>query len=243
MKPLTKTIWIIFYSLSMGFLESAVVIYIRALYYPEGFTFPLKEMAPYLATTELIREAATLIMILAVGILAAKEKLHRFAWFLLVFGIWDIAYYLFLKLLIGWPESFLTTDILFLLPSLWTGPVIAPVINSLTMILLAILILNDRKGLPAITRLTYVEWTLLITGSVIILIAYMKDFAGFVLDYKHSVPEGGFSWDKVMVILPAQFVPRSFDWFLFCIGFFMHLTAIILLLNRKLSVKDRLPVQ
>jgi len=239
MKPLNKTIWIILYALAMGFLESAVVIYIRALYYPEGFTFPLKEMAPYLATTELIREAATLIMIIAVGILAAKDKLHRFAWFLVVFGIWDIAYYLFLKLLIGWPESLLTTDILFLLPSLWTGPVIAPVINSLTMILLAAVILNGRHGSLPLTKLTRGEWILLITGSVVVLIAYMKDFAGFVLDYKHSIPEEEFSWDKVMIILPAQFVPRSFDWVLFCAGVFLHLIAVLLIFNRCSPVISR----
>jgi len=237
MKPLNKTIWIILFAFAMGYLESAVVIYIRAVYYPDGFAFPLKVMAPYLAITELIREAATLIMILAVGILAAKEKLHRFAWFLIVFGIWDIAYYLFLKLLIGWPESLLTTDILFLLPSLWTGPVIAPVINSLTMILLATIILSRRDGSILVTRLTRMEWVLLITGSVLVLISYMKDFMGFVWDYKHSAPPGEFHWDQIMVILPAQFVPRSFDWFIFSGGVFLHLLAIMLISKRCTPLK------
>ncbi|HEX7411836.1 MAG TPA: hypothetical protein VF298_06815, partial [Bacteroidales bacterium] len=111
---MNKTIWIILFALAMGYLESAVVVYIRALYYPEGFAFPLKEMAENLAITELFREAATLVMLLAIGFLATTERLHRFAWFLIVFGIWDIAYYFFLKLLIGWPESLLTYDILFL---------------------------------------------------------------------------------------------------------------------------------
>jgi hypothetical protein len=232
MKPLNKTIWIILFAIAMGYLESAVVVYIRAIYYPEGFAFPLKEMATYLATTELIREAATLIMIIAVSVLAAKERLHRFAWFLIVFGIWDIAYYLFLKFLINWPESLLTTDILFLLPSLWTGPVIAPIVNSISMILLAGIILYRRFGSFQITRLTRIEWVLLITGSVLVLISYMKDFAGFVWDYKQSLPSGEFNWKQVMVILPAQFVPHSFDWLIFNIGVCFHSLAIFKIFYR-----------
>jgi hypothetical protein len=227
MKPINKTIWIILFAVSMGYLESAVVIYIRAVYYPEGFEFPLKEMAPYLATTELIREVATLIMILAVGVLVAKERLHRFAWFLIVFGIWDIAYYVFLKLLIGWPESLLTTDILFLLPSLWTGPVIAPIINSITMLLLAAVILNRYIGSTKLTRLTGMEWTLLITGSAVVLISYMQDFIRFVWVYKQSLTAGEFNWSQVMVILPAKFVPLSFNWQIFSVGVFLQIIVIL----------------
>jgi len=228
MKPTTKTIWILIFALAMGYLESAVVIYIRAVYYPEGFSFPLKEMAPYLATTELIREGATLIMIMAIGIIASKEWLHRFAWFLIVFGIWDIAYYVFLKLLICWPESLLTTDILLLLPSLWTGPVIAPIINSCTMIVLASVILNRNAGsLILLTRLTRWEWFLLLTGSVLVLISYMQDFIKFVWDYKQSLTVGEFNWSQVMVILPAKFVPLSFDWLIFSAGVFLHVAVIL----------------
>lgn len=233
MKPLNKTIWIVLFALAMGYLESAVVVYIRALYYPEGFAFPLKEMAQNLAITELFREAATLIMLIAVGVLSARERLHRFAWFLIAFGIWDIAYYLFLKLLIGWPESLLTFDILFLLPTMWTGPVIAPVINSVTMILLAAVILHERKNSQPVYRLTGLEWTLLLAGSVIVLIAYMEDFTGFVLDYRRSVPAGEFSWYSFMIILPSRFIPRSFDWLLFSSGVFMHFMAIFLIVRRS----------
>jgi len=237
MKPVNKTIWIILFALAMGYLESAVVVYIRALYYPEGFAFPLKEMAENLAITELFREAATLVMLLAIGFLATTERLHRFAWFLIVFGIWDIAYYFFLKLLIGWPESLLTYDILFLLPTIWTGPVVAPILNSVTMILLASGILSTRKCSMPITRLTRSEWILLLTGSVIVLIAYMEDFVRFVWDYKRSLPQGEFSWNQFLVVLPSKFVPDSFDWLLFCVGVFLHLLTIILIFKRCSSVK------
>ena len=240
MKPLSKTLWIVFFAIAMGYLESAVVVYLRELYYPEGFVFPLKAMTRNVAVTELYREAATLIMILAVSVLAAEFRLHRFAWFLVVFGIWDIAYYVFLKLLLGWPESLFTTDILFLLPSIWTGPVIAPVINSLTMILVAAVILKSRRVSKPLIHLSKTIWVLLIAGSLIVLIAYLKDFAAYVFDYRQSFPSGGNCQNPDLLSLSTQFIPRSFDWVLFCIGVSMHLTAFILILIRKRKVLVKL---
>ena len=236
MKPLSKTFWIVFFAIAMGYLESAVVVYLRELYYPEGFNFPMKAMVQNIAVTELYREAATLIMILAVSILAAEFRLHRFAWFLVVFGIWDIAYYVFLKILIGWPESLFTADILFLLPSIWTGPVIAPVINSLTMILVAVVILKGHSLSKPLIHLSKDIWLLLIAGSLIVLVAYMKDFAAYVLDYRQSFPSGGNSRNLDVLSLSTQFIPRSFDWIFFCIGVSMHLAAVILILIRKRKV-------
>jgi hypothetical protein len=236
MKHLHKTIWIVFFALAMGYLESAVVVYLRELYYPEGFNFPLKLMTKDIAVTELYREAATLIMILAVSVLAAEIWLHRFAWFLVIFSIWDIAYYLFLKVLVGWPSSLLTTDILFLLPSIWTGPVIAPIINSLIMILLALVILNNTKGSKPVVRLSNLAWALLIIGSLIVLIAYMKDYAGYVIEYRNLHSSGETGKEEYMMILPLQFIPRSFDWLLFCAGICMHLTAILLISIRKRKI-------
>jgi hypothetical protein len=226
MKPLTKTLWIVFFALAMGYLETSVVVYLRALYYPDGFAFPLKSMDHQLAFTELCRELATLIMILAVSVLAARQWLHRFAWFLMVFAVWDIAYYLFLKLILGWPASLLTTDILFLLPSMWTGPVLAPLINSLTMILLSIAILRKGEGSTPLTRLSTGTWVLLIAGSFIVLASYLEDFAGFMLKYKHSYWGSEASWNEMMMQLTPQFVPRAFNWLLFSLGEVMHLTAV-----------------
>jgi len=233
MKPSSKTIWIILFAIAMGYLESSVVVYLRELYYPDGFNFPLKAMAQDVAVTELFREAATLIMLLAVGVLAAEYRLHRFAWFLVVFSVWDIFYYIFLKVLVGWPDSLLTNDILFLLPSMWTGPVIAPVINSITMILLAIVILNNKKGSKPVVSLSKMVWTLLITGSVIILFAYMKDFATYVIEYRRSLPSIKMNTEQSLLILSTRFTPRAFDWLLFCLGVLMHFTAIFLIFMKK----------
>jgi hypothetical protein len=222
----------------MGYLESAVVVYLRELYYPDGFVFPLKAMSQNVAITELYREAATLIMILAVSVLAAENRLHRFAWFLLVFGTWDIAYYVFLKLLIGWPGSFLTTDILFLLPSIWTGPVIAPLINSCTMILFAMGILRSKNASKQLMHLSRFTWILLIAGSLVVLMAYMKDFASYVMDYRHSILPVGSSANQNLLTLSTQFVPRSFDWMIFSAGVCMHLIALILMLFEKRKASD-----
>lgn len=134
---ITRKLWIVlFFAIAMGFLEAIVVVYVRELYYPEGFRFPLKLIPPRIFSIELVRELTTLIMLAGIGLLAGKTKSGKFAWFLVNFGIWDITYYLALKIFLDWPESLHTWDILFLIPVTWIGPVLAPVICSVTMILL-----------------------------------------------------------------------------------------------------------
>jgi hypothetical protein len=237
MKPYQKTLWIVTFAIAMGYLESSVVVYLRALYYPNGFGFPMKEMSQLLAMTELYREAATIIMILVVSILAANYFLQRLAWFLIVFSVWDITYYVFLKLFLGWPSSFITTDILFLLPSMWTGPVIAPVINSLTMIVLAAVILQNQKDSVPLRFLSRWVWGFLVVGCILVLMAYMKDFMIYMIDYKrtHAID---FNDKESMNLLTTHFMPGSFDWVLFSSGVIMHFTAIrMILLSRNKSYR------
>ncbi len=90
-----KITTVILFAIAMGFLEAAVVIYLRALYYPTGFQFPLKTMDQHLAMVEILREFATVIMLLGVASLAGRNKLQSFAYFNLAFAIWDLFYYLF----------------------------------------------------------------------------------------------------------------------------------------------------
>ena len=99
----TRLFWVGLYAVAMGWLEAAVVVYLRMLYYPGGFTFPLKVMPWSVAWVEIAREAATLLMLVAVGILAGRNRLERFGYLLYAFGLWDIVYYLGLQLAIGWP--------------------------------------------------------------------------------------------------------------------------------------------
>lgn len=82
MKYLKLLIWLTVFAVSMALLESAVVIYIRELLYPEGFQFPLMTLESRLAITEILREIATILMLMAVGILSGRTFAERFAIFI-----------------------------------------------------------------------------------------------------------------------------------------------------------------
>lgn len=174
-----RTLTVVCYSIAMALLESAVVVYLRKLYYPEGFEFPLHAMPMQLAGVELARELATLIMIITVAWLAGSTRWTRFAWFLIIFAIWDLFYYVFLYAFIGWPLSFADWDILFLIPVVWTGPVWSPlVLVGLMLLLGTALIYYNTKWVAPITRW---QWFSILTGALICLIAFMYDFTAFVV--------------------------------------------------------------
>src|SRR4030065_1101828 len=145
----TKVFFLIIFGIAMGFLEAAVVVYLRQIYYPEGFAFPLKAMALGELSIEYLREISTIVMLFSIGIIAGRYFYDRFAYFLFCFGIWDIFYYVWLKILLNWPSSLLTWDILFLIPVVWAGPVLAPIICATTMIIFSgfILYYHDQ-GYP-----------------------------------------------------------------------------------------------
>ena len=127
-------VWMAVFYAAMAYLESAVVVYLRALYYPSGFDFPLVPMDRSLVFTEVWREAATLIMLLAPAAILTRSRMERFAWFCFGFGVWDIFYYVWLKALLDWPADLLSRDLLFLIPVPWVGPVWAPCAISLGLI-------------------------------------------------------------------------------------------------------------
>jgi hypothetical protein len=204
----------------MGLLESAVVIYLRDILYPGGFEFPLNPVRPDLVWTEILRELATLVMLLTIGILAGKTATEKFAWFLYTFAIWDIFYYVFLWALIGWPESFMTWDVLFLLPVTWTGPVISPLIIASTMILLALLIVRKESG-----RIPKLSWILLISGSLILITAFTWDYSGFVLE-KMSFRDIWTLPGSQVHAMVHEYIPRKFNWLLFSLGELVILSGI-----------------
>jgi hypothetical protein len=120
--------WLSLFAVSMGFLEAVVVVYLRRIHYPDNplTLFPMRIWSPEDLLVEMARELATVLMILAAAALAVTGKHRIFAAFSFIFGVWDIAYYLWLKLLLGWPADWLEWDILFLIPWAWLGPWIAP---------------------------------------------------------------------------------------------------------------------
>jgi hypothetical protein len=168
--------WLTVYAVAMAFLEAAVVVYLRAIYYPSGFAFPLVVLPAPMALTEIAREAATLAMILAVASLAAPDRWHAFLSFAWVFAIWDIFYYVWLWGLLRWPPSLLTPDILFLIPVPWVGPVLAPLIVSAGLLAGAALLLRagDRgAGGP----FGPAGWALGIAGGCAVVLSFTLDTA------------------------------------------------------------------
>lgn len=231
-----KIFWVAIFSVSMAFLESAVVIYLRELYYPEGFSFPLKTLSEKIIVTELFREFATLIMMISMAFIVANRKHDRFSWFIFVFGIWDIFYYVFLKIFLGWPETLFTWDVLFLLPSTWVGPVICPIINSMTMIILATMILvPGKKGLkPSIAKW---EWTILIIGAVLVFISYTEEYY-FYISSKFDLSELLFySTNDALHDYASLFVPQNFRWGLFISGQLLFIGMMITYGRRKFRRK------
>lgn len=164
--------WMTVFFIAMAFLESAVVVYLRALYYPDGFELTLVAMDPLLVRTEVLRELATMIMLLAPGALVSRSAIHRFAWFCFGFGVWDIFYYVWLKVLLDWPASFATPDLLFLIPVPWVGPVWAPCLISAGLIVLAVLLLrrSERDGRLELGALT---WSILICGACCMVVSFI----------------------------------------------------------------------
>jgi hypothetical protein len=234
LRLISKLIWITVFATAMGFLESAVVVYLREIYYPEGFAFPLKLTVGTIALTEVLREAATMIMLLSVAAIVSKRAIERFAYFIFAFAVWDIFYYVFLWLLIGWPQSLLTWDILFLIPLLWTGPVIAPVINSLTMIVMAIFILYSSLR-NELFRLKFIEWFFILAGSFITIYAYCENYVHYMtLKYPFSdLFRIHHSGEEVKYWM--QFIPGRFDWIIFFFGEALFVVTLVLILKRTLK--------
>ena len=232
MYSLRKTIfWLTFFSIAMGYMEAAVVVYVRKIYYPGGFNFPLVPIDADVAFTEIFRELATMIMLLGVGLLGGKTPSSRFALFLFCFAIWDIFYYVFLKVLIDWPSSLFTWDVLFLIPVPWVGPVIAPVIISMTMILLTLcVILFQAKGKK--TGMEFIEIGGFVLGSLILIYS-------FVIDYIHFV-YGKDATSTIMVIFDkkkmfedvAEYIPTIYSWTSFVLGESILLASIAKYVNR-----------
>lgn len=201
MQVYKKILLVVFFATAMAWLESAVVVYLRMLYYPDGFKFPLINFPKDISFTEIIREAATIIMLWCVAAMNAKRAAERFGYFLIAFAIWDIFYYVFLKVIINWPISFFETDILFLIPVPWIGPVLAPVLFSVGMIIFAIQIIRASSvGVKIIFDKKSIAMLLL--GCVTILFSFLKDWNSFFTT-KLTVEN---------IVLP------SYNWLIFTLG-------------------------
>lgn len=199
MKPTVKNIIrVSVFAIAMAYLEAAVVVYLRLHYYPGGFDFPLKIVAMNVGIIEIVREFMTVVMLAAVAALAGNKFLDKFFYFCYNFGLWDIFYYVWLKVMIGWPESLFTWDVLFLIPAIWTGPVLAPVTISLCLCGSAVtILLLLTKGV--VFRFGIVFWILEALCGLVVIETFLWNH-GLVLQggIPRYFPWGGF-WAGVIV--------------------------------------------
>jgi hypothetical protein len=166
---------VIAFGIAMGYLEGTVVVYLRAAI-DAGPATPAIDPAAFTryAWIEIARELATLVMIGVVGWLAGTSRLERLAWAAVVFGTWDIVYYVTLNVTIGWPASIVDWDVLFLVPTPWVGPVWAPVVVSLALTGFGLLAAR-RLRLGRSVGLTPVSAAAGLAGGSLVIVSFLVD--------------------------------------------------------------------
>jgi hypothetical protein len=204
-----RTRWTIVmtFAIAMAWLEAACVLYIRTLVdRVEPYQANPLPMNPVLGNVELWREAATLVMIAAVGLLAGQTWRRRAGYAAIAFGAWDIFYYVFLRLISGWPKTLLDWDILFLLPVPWWGPVLAPV--SIAVVMVAWGTAATQSSVSALRA-----WWVRPIGSAGVAIALVV----FMIDALRALPNGR---EAVLNVLPA-----TFNWPVFSLALLLMVSA------------------
>ena len=210
--PWKNFLFLAAYSIAMGLAEAAIVIYLRELFYPEGFCFPIKLIPAKIAIVEISREAATVIMLLSVGWFSGKRFLTRFAGFIMAFAIWDIFYYVFLKIALDWPATLLDWDILFLIPLPWIGPVLAPVLVSIAFIGAGVAIWHF-EAIARPLNFIKIEWILILLAGAVILITFLTN----------------------VKTVAQQQMPHPFWWIFFTAGLILGCAAFVRGVRRNLS--------
>ena len=195
--PHRSAIVVALFAVAMAWMESATVVYLRTL---------VGRIDPYqvhplpnnhtnlLGPTELVRELATLVMLVTLGWVAGRNPRGRLGYFLIAFGVWDIFYYVFLNVICGWPKSLLDWDVLFLIPLPWWGPVLSPMLIALLMVVGGFLLsLNERFERVLWPR----RWSssLAVIGTVWALYLFM-------IDAIHAAPQG---IQRLRELLPVRF--------------------------------------
>ena len=174
MKTPHSVILVTVFAVAFAFVEASVVMYLREAFYPAGFAFPLKPGLVPQIVVEVVRELATIVILMSVGIIAGKTRWQRFSYFLIAFGVWDLFYYMWLKAILNWPASLLEWDVLFLIPLPWIGPVIAPLLVSIMMIAGGWLILKKEEQ-SGVFHASKIAVLLTLMGTAIILCSFLLD--------------------------------------------------------------------
>ena len=191
--------WLSLFAIMMAYLEAVVVMHLRYRYYPDNplQLFPMRPFSSQDLMIELFREAATMLMLLSVAVLSTRGFLPRFAAFVFSFGLWDIFYYIWLKVIMGWPVRWLEWDILFLLPRPWFGPWLAAALIALLFVIWGARVLISKQNHRPKARLI----GLFLLGVSLDLITFLQP-----------------------AFVAAQ--PSRFLWFLFAIGYICMAAAL-----------------
>lgn len=185
----------------MAYLESAVVVYLRGMYGIENLLRDINFQIDAYTYIEIGREAATIIMLALISYLAGNNWHKKIGYFFLSFGIWDIFYYIWLYVFIQWPKSLFEWDVLFLIPLPWWGPVIAPILISLLLIVIGYLLINETPF-----KITVFSWVVFLISIILILYTFMEDSIKIILTSQGNL---------------AEVKPTNYDWILFIISFFI----------------------
>jgi hypothetical protein len=182
---------------------------------------PLNDVGAF-GWVELVREFATLIMLCVTGFLAGRSWRTRCGYFAIAFGVWDLGYYGFLKIICGWPHSWLDWDVLFLLPLPWWGPVLAPSLISVLMIIWGSLASQfQTPHYPA--RAQVRGWALALAGMLLALFVFMAD----------SLAAASRGWEAACAILPARF-----NWPLFGVAWLLMAAPVLQMFGRWPSMRE-----
>ena len=143
----TKLLLLAIFGIAMAHLEGVVVVYLRkalGMLDSESNKESIEKFPRRYLIIEMTREAATIVMIVVIAFLVGTNWLEKGIFFLWAFAFWDLFYYLSLYILIKWPPTFTTIDVLFLIPKPWIAPVLFPIgVSGLTILIISILALMN----------------------------------------------------------------------------------------------------
>jgi hypothetical protein len=188
--PSRTLIWLGVYALAMAHVEAAIVVYLREIYHGADplALFPLVPLSGRDLSIEIVREVATIVMIASVALIQPHRGARAFGAFLYVFGIWDIAYYAWLKLPLGWPTQWLEWDVLFLIPWPWFAPWLAPVLVSL------LFVAAGARLLSVPVRFTRLALSAVCAGAVLVVAAFLMPALSSVANRSEGPGAGDFPW-------------------------------------------------
>ena len=211
----SRLLAVIMFASAMAWVESATVAYLRTLLNRvEPYQQSPLPITPLFAGTELVREAATVVMLLSVALLAGKKRRERFGYFMVAFGVWDIFYYVFLKVIVEWPHSLFDWDVLFLIPLPWWGPVLSPILISIILIIGGILMIDLDRIAPLFTP-SRISWIICAAGMMAALYVFMATPINDLLGDSrgiHNILPTQFNWpvfDLALMMLSAPIIDTA----------------------------------